>query len=114
MVVPTVLAIAALRICRSCSGVPCAAVAAAAFWGSRVIIDRLRSRTWVNCPDNHPCTDLGDRNSRPRPRERARAGESDAMPRSARAPDGYPRSVLLSDRDIRTEIETGRVVLDPY
>ena len=36
------------------------------------------------------------------------------MPRSAPGPDGYPRSVLLSDRDIRTEIETGRVVLDPY
>ena len=29
-------------------------------------------------------------------------------------PDGYPDDVLLSDRDIRSETEAGRVVLDPW
>src|SRR5690606_19473909 len=31
-----------------------------------------------------------------------------------RLSDGYPDDVLLSDRDIRSEIDNGRVVLDPW
>jgi dCTP deaminase len=32
----------------------------------------------------------------------------------AQGPAGYPLFVLLSDRDIRAELDSGRVVLDPY
>lgn len=44
--------------------------------------------------------------------ERCPQGTPDAGPHHGRA--GYPLHVLLSDRDIRAELASGRVVLAPY
>ena len=45
---------------------------------------------------------------------RGAAGEHDGIVAATPSGTGYRGRVLLSDRDIRAELESGRVVLDPY